>query len=66
MKKDAHKSKENYLRRMPKSSIYNCCLQGQVTRAEEEETTFAIKRELAAIKQHDIDTNQKLVEARDR
>jgi hypothetical protein len=31
-----------------------------------EETTFAIKRELVAIKDHDIDTNQKLVEARDR
>ena len=37
-----------------------------MTRAEVEETTFAIKRELSAIKQHDIDTNIKLQEARDR
>jgi hypothetical protein len=40
--------------------------QGQVNRAEVEETTFAIKRELAAIRQHDMDTNNKLQEARDR
>jgi hypothetical protein len=31
-----------------------------------EETTFAIKRELAAIRQHDMDTNHKLEEARER
>lgn len=37
-----------------------------MTRAEVEESTFAIKRELAAIKQHDLDTNQQLEEARDR
>ena len=41
-------------------------IQGQVTRAEVEETTFAIKRELAAIKQHDLDTNQQLEEAKER
>jgi len=41
-------------------------IQGQVTRAEVEEDTFAIKRELAAIKQHDIDTNSQLESARDR
>ena len=37
-----------------------------MVRAEVEETTFAMKRELAAIKQHDIDTNQKLNEAKER
>jgi hypothetical protein len=37
-----------------------------VTRAEVEETTFAIKRELAAIKQHDLDTNAQLEEAKER
>merc|ERR1719435_542008 len=47
------------------SELADRLIQGQVTRAEVEETTFAIKRELSAIKQHDIDTNQKLVEARD-
>ena len=41
-------------------------IQGQVTRAEVEETTFAMKRELAAIRQHDTDTNMKLSEAKDR
>merc|ERR1719351_635375 len=41
-------------------------IQGQVTRAEVEEDTFAIKRELAAIKQHDLDTNAQLEEARER
>ena len=41
-------------------------IQGQVTRAEVEETTFAVKRELAAIKQHDIDTHMKLEEATER
>ena len=41
-------------------------IQGQVTRAEVEETTFAMKRELAAIKQHDIDTHMKLEEATER
>ena len=41
-------------------------IQGQVTRAEVEEDTFAIKRELAAIKQHDIDTSSQLESARER
>ena len=41
-------------------------IQGQVTRAEVEETTFAIKRELAAIKQHDLDTSAELEHAKDR
>jgi len=48
------------------SELADRLIQGQVTRAEVEETTFAIKRELSAIKQHDIDTNIKLQEARDR
>ena len=38
----------------------------QVTRAEVEEDTFAIKRELAAIKQHDIETSNQLESAKDR
>ena len=41
-------------------------IQGQVTRAEVEEHTFAIKRELAAIRQHDIETNLELENARQR
>ena len=41
-------------------------IQGQVTRAEVEETTFAMKRELSAIKQHDIDTHMKLEKANER
>jgi len=48
------------------SDLADRLIQGQVTRAEVEETTFAMKRELAAIKQHDIDTNEKLSEARER
>ncbi len=38
----------------------------QVTRAELEEQSFATKRELAAIKQHDLDTNQQLEIAREK
>ena len=38
------------------SNLADRLIQGQVTRAEVEEHTFAIKRELAAIKQHDLDT----------
>ena len=37
-----------------------------MTRAEVEEHTFAIKRELAAIKQHDLDTKAELDTAKDR
>ena len=37
-----------------------------MTRAELEEQSFATKRELAAIKQHDLDTNQQLEIARDK
>jgi len=48
------------------SELADRLIQGQVNRAEVEETTFAIKRELAAIKQHDLDTNGKLGEAQDR
>ena len=48
------------------SDLADRLIQGQVTRAEVEETTFAIKRELAAIKQHDLDTNAQLEEARER
>ena len=40
--------------------------QGQVDRAEVDETTFVMKRELAAIRQHDFDTNTKLDEALER
>ena len=38
-------------------------IQGQVDRAEVDETTFVLKRELAALRQHDLDTNTKLEEA---
>merc|ERR1719367_920407 len=38
-------------------------LQGQVDRAELEENTFVMKRELAALRQHDLDTNTRLEEA---
>lgn len=38
-------------------------IQGQVDRAEVDETTFVMKRELAAVKQHDLDTNNRLEEA---
>ncbi len=48
------------------SDLADRLIQGQVTRAEVEETTFAMKRELSAIKQHDIDTNEKLNEAKER
>merc|ERR1719319_1917681 len=48
------------------SELADRLIQGQVTRAEMEETTFAIKRELAAIKQHDIDTSNILDEAKDK
>merc|ERR1739838_864117 len=41
-------------------------IQGQVDRAEVDETTFVMKRELAAIRQHDFDTNTKLDEALER
>jgi len=41
-------------------------IQGQVDRAEVDETTFVMKRELAAIRQHDFDTNAKLEEAIER
>ncbi len=48
------------------SNLADRLIQGQVTRAEVEEHTFAIKRELAAIKQHDIDTSAQLENAKDR
>ena len=48
------------------SNLADRLIQGQVTRAEVEEHTFAIKRELAAIKQHDLDTTAELETARDR
>merc|ERR1711971_756405 len=38
-------------------------IQGQVDRAEVDGTTFVMKRELAALRQHDLDTNNKLEEA---
>ena len=48
------------------SNLADRLIQGQVTRAEVEEHTFAIKRELAAIKQHDLDTTGELLSAKDR
>lgn len=48
------------------SNLADRLIQGQVTRAEVEENTFAIKRELAAIRQHDLDTNLQLEEAKER
>jgi len=48
------------------SNLADRLIQGQVTRAEVEEHTFAIKRELAAIKQHDLDTSGELLTAKDR
>ena len=48
------------------SNLADRLIQGQVTRAEVEEHTFAIKRELAAIKQHDLDTTAELETAKDR
>jgi len=48
------------------SNLADRLIQGQVTRAEVEEHTFAIKRELAAIKQHDLDATAELETARDR
>jgi len=48
------------------SELADRLIQGQVTRAEVEETTFAIKRELAAIRLHDTETNRSLHEARER
>lgn len=41
-------------------------IQGQVDRAEVDESTFVMKRELAAIRQHDFETNAKLEEALER
>ena len=56
-----------FVSKMFKEYLTLCRLiQGQVTRAEVEETTFAMKRELAAIKQHDIDTHMKLEEETER
>merc|ERR1712066_204810 len=46
------------------SNLADRLIQGQVTRAEVEEHTFAIKRELAAIKQHDIESSHELENAR--
>lgn len=48
------------------SDLADRLIQGQVTRAELEEQSFATKRELAAIRQHDLDTNQELENARDK
>ena len=48
------------------SNLADRLIQGQVTRAEVEEHTFAIKRELAAIRQHDIETSHELENARQR
>ncbi len=41
-------------KKIPFPLFFSRLIQGQVTRAEVEEHTFAIKRELAAVKQHDL------------
>uniref|UniRef100_A0A6A7G123 Ecotropic viral integration site 5 ortholog-like n=3 Tax=Hirondellea gigas TaxID=1518452 RepID=A0A6A7G123_9CRUS len=48
------------------SALADRLIQGQVSRAEEAEHNFAIKRELAALRQHDGETMEQLNYARDR
>ncbi|KAB7506775.1 Ecotropic viral integration site 5 [Armadillidium nasatum] len=48
------------------SALADRLIQGQVSRAEEAEHNFAIKRELAALRQHDGETNEQLRDARDK
>ncbi|KAG0720777.1 Ecotropic viral integration site 5-like protein [Chionoecetes opilio] len=48
------------------SALADRLIRGQVSRAEEAEHNFAIKRELAALRQHDGETNEQLVTARDK
>jgi len=42
------------------SELANKLIQGQVGRAEEVETTFTLKRELAAVRQHYMETMKQL------
>lgn len=42
------------------SELANKLIQGQVGRAEEVETTFALKRELAAVRQHYLEAMKQL------
>jgi len=42
------------------SELANKLIQGQVGRAEEVETTFALKRELAGVRQHYMETMKQL------
>ena len=39
-------------------------IQGQVTRAKEQEEMFVVKRELSALKQHDCETVQALADVK--
>ncbi|XP_076048504.1 ecotropic viral integration site 5 isoform X3 [Oratosquilla oratoria] len=48
------------------SALADRLIQGQVSRAEEAEHNFAIKRELAALRQHDGETMEALQDARDK
>lgn len=48
------------------SALADRLIRGQVSRAEEAEHNFAIKRELAALRQHDGETMEQLVTARDK
>ncbi|XP_069171325.1 ecotropic viral integration site 5 ortholog isoform X6 [Procambarus clarkii] len=48
------------------SALADRLIQGQVSRAEEAEHNFAIKRELAALRQHDGETMEALMDARDK
>ncbi|XP_050712480.1 ecotropic viral integration site 5 ortholog-like isoform X5 [Eriocheir sinensis] len=48
------------------SALADRLIRGQVSRAEEAEHNFAIKRELAALRQHDGETMEQLVTAREK
>ncbi|XP_045120636.1 ecotropic viral integration site 5 ortholog-like isoform X4 [Portunus trituberculatus] len=48
------------------SALADRLIRGQVSRAEEAEHNFAIKRELAALRQHDGETMEQLLTARDK
>ncbi|XP_066944610.1 ecotropic viral integration site 5 ortholog isoform X6 [Macrobrachium rosenbergii] len=48
------------------SALADRLIQGQVSRAEEAEHNFAIKRELAALRQHDGETMEHLMDAREK
>ena len=48
------------------SALADRLIQGQVSRADEAEHNFAIKRELAALRQHDMETLEQLQSAREK